>query len=318
MEAIAFVPNNSANEHRPLMYVRGKNKQYANTPRPEDNPRQIALKLLENGVITHRDLKILFALLGVGILTRHQLQRLFWPEAARIEAVGKRLRLLAHYHVLEATGRYTSHLRLMNLEPCYAYNMGGTGLHILALHHALRSTRDVPYNSSYYALTQSNRLFTHHVQASELYTRLKVVSKQQGLELTWYNEAVTSIRNSEGLELVRPDGGFLLAGERPFLVEIDTRNTDWYKKVHSYEQAHRNGRWRDRFHTVTFPPVLCVVPNTHSISRIGEIIQAQQGAFSGVVYFLKAWSEVLVTAAHENWYHVHHEKPNINILELNH
>ncbi|MCP4357163.1 MAG: hypothetical protein GY796_03980, partial [Chloroflexi bacterium] len=39
-------------------------------------------KLIERSMITVRDYNILKTLLGVGILTRHQMQRLFWQPAA--------------------------------------------------------------------------------------------------------------------------------------------------------------------------------------------------------------------------------------------
>lgn len=319
MDAIAAIPDNTHKDARPLMYVRGKNKGGVNRPTPHDTARQAALKLLENGEITHRDGKMMMTLLGIGIATRHQLQRLFWQEAVCLRTALVRLRLLEKKGILRASRQYLPHLAQMGLIACNTYGLGDVGLEVLAWRNALDSAKAVPYNSSYYSLLQGNHLFTHHIQTSELYTRLKLAARQQGHPLQWLNETVASVRDQNGAECVRPDGGILLQGEEgvePFFVEIDTRNTDWHKKVIAYERAFREGLWQERFGSGEYPPVLCVVPNAHSVTRIARLIRDTRG-MSSVVYLFKAWPDLLAGNVYEKWYQASSGRL-VNLLEHTH
>lgn len=306
MDAIAAIPDSTLKDARPIMYIQGKNKGGANRPTSQDTPRQAALKLLENGEITHRDTKILMTLLGIGIATRDQLQRLFWQPNSSVKVVLNRLGELERKGVLVGSQNYVEALTQVGLAPCRVYGLGQVGLEVLAWRNALRSAKSVPYNSQYYSLVQGNHLFTHHIQTSEFYTRLKLACRKQGYVLSWLNEAFASIRDREDIELVRPDGGVIIQTdelERGFFVEIDRHKTDWHKKVGSYERTFRHGRWQEKFEVNKFPAVLCIVPTHHAVERIGVRIRESQG-FIGVVWYLKAWPELLVTDANEGWYHV--------------
>lgn len=305
MDALATIPDSTLKDAQPIMCVRGKNINGANRPTAHDTPRQIALKLLENGEITHRDGKILTTLLGIGIATRDQLQRLFWQPNSSVKVVLNRLGELERKGVLAGSQNYVEALSQVGLSSCRVYGLGEVGLEVLAWRNALRSAKAVPYNSRYYSLVQANHLFTHHVQTSEFYTRLKLACRERGYLLSWLNEAFASIRGRDDIELVRPDGGVIIQTdelEKGFFVEIDRHKTDWHKKVGSYERAFRHGRWQEKFGVNRFPTVLCIVPTHHAVERIGVRIRESLG-FSGVVWCLKAWPELLVTDTNEGWYH---------------
>lgn len=305
MDAIADILDDTQKDNRSLVYVRGKNKGGANRPTPHDTPRQVAVKLLENGEVTHRDAKILYTLLGIGVATRHQLQRLFWQEAVLLTTVLVRLRLLEQKGLLCASKQYIPHLKETGLTPCKVYGLGEAGLEVLAIRNALSSRREVPYNSDYYSLLQDNRLFLHHIQASELYTCLKLESRQREHMLKWLNETAVSVRDSSGRELVRPDGAAVIETDKRmagFFVEIDRHKTDWYKKVYAYERGFRDGDWPARFDGVQkYPIVLCVVPTRHAVKRIAHLISDYQG-MGGVTYLFKAWPDILSTTAYAGWY----------------
>lgn len=223
-----------------------------------------ANKLIQNSMITVRDYNILRTLLGVGILSRQQVQRLYWSPGVSLSTVNRRLKLLADRGVLISTMTYRDMLSDLGLE--------------------------------------------RYVMTAELYTRLKEKCNRVGNEMVWFNEMACIIRGSDR-ELVRPDAYVVIgrAGdeeEAHLFIETDTRNTNWEKKVQSYELARSRGNWREVLGSDWFPLVLCVVPNEHAVARVANLIRSQS---ANVTYLLKAWPQFLVEDPYTGWYHVQGE-----------
>lgn len=261
-------------------------------------------KLIESSMITVRDYNILKTLLGVGILTRHQTQRLFWEPGASLSVINRRLKRLTDRGVLLSTITHRELLSDLGLERCNLFSLGDVGREIMAIREGRPSWRRIPYNTKYYDIRVNNRLIRHHLMTSEIYTRLKEKSGRVGNEMVWFNEMACIIRE-EKQELVRPDAyaaiwrnGF--AEEAHLFIETDTRHTNWEKKVPSYKVASVRGDWREVLDTARFPLVLCVVPSEQAVSRVAGLIKARS---TNVTYLLKAWPRFLVEDPYVGWYH---------------
>lgn len=264
-----------------------------------------ASKLIQNSMITLRDTHILQTLLGVGILSRHQMQRLFWPPGTSLSTINRRLKLLTDRGILLSTTSYFDLLSDWGLERCHVYGLEDVGREVLAIRAGQPAARHVAYNGRYYDLLAENRLIRHHLMTSEIYTRLKEKSVRAGNELLWLNEMAAHIHDGER-ELVRPDAyatiwreGFADAAH--LFIETDTRHTEWPKKVQSYELARSHGNWRHVLGAPCFPLVLGVVPHQRAVHRVATLIQAQA---TSITYLLKAWPQFLAEDPYTGWFHV--------------
>jgi hypothetical protein len=265
--------------------------------------RQWATQLLR-GRLTTRDLELVRALIGVGMLTRHQIQRLFFGDQTKLAA--NRLTKLYHYHFLDRSTYWLEEMGVEGFEPCYIYTLGAAGLEVFALRMGMKR-QEVPFTPARYTLSRENHFLLHDLQISEMFTRLGVAAKQRGMELLWYNESATILRQDEA-EIVRPDGlGVLVGQERqtPFFVEMDRGNTDWAHKVAAYERARRQSEWQqalyvDGWRPVTFPAVLCVTPT--NLARTATTIISQ--APGQTAFYLKTWERFLTTDILADWYNI--------------
>lgn len=305
--AIAYVPVKDPYGRRagdPLFRSTRVNKKILDS----DAIRAKATKLIHNSMVTVRDNNILNALLGVGVLSRHQLQRLFWEPDIALSTTNRRLKVLVERDILESTISYLDWLEDLRLERCSLYGIGDVGREILAVRWNQQSSKSVSYNKSYYSLIVENRIICHHVMTSEIYTQLKVKSNQAGNEMLWINEMDCIIRSTaeDAKELVRPDGYAEIWRDgcedtAHLFIETDTRNTEWEKKIESYECAYAQGNWIEALNSPWFPIILCVVPTPQAVKRVGALIKERA---RNVTYLLKAWPYFLIEDPYTGWYHV--------------
>lgn len=283
------------------------------TLNPTDSPAVRAQKLIENGLVTRRDYYLLKSLIGVGLLTRRQLQELFWQPGTARQTVSRRLSLLAgeERQLLISSSRQKDILAQLGLERCLTFGLSKTGRELIAQYEGRQSWRHVPYNDRYYKLeTIRFSMIRHHLMTSEIYTRLKVKSNQAGNEMVWFNEMACILREGNQ-EMVRPDGYAVLwregfPAEAHLFIETDTRHTDWEKKLQSYAAAKTRGNWRELFAIYQFPLVLCLVPSQQAVARIARLVQGQTQ--SPVTYLFKPWPQFLVEDPYTGWYHAQADK----------
>ena len=269
--------------------------------------RQWANQLLR-GRLTTRDLELVRALIGAGMLTRHQIQRLFFGDQAKLAA--NRLTKLYHYHFLDHSTYWLEEMGVEGFEPCYIYTLGAVGLEVFALRMGM-TRQEVPFTPARYTLSRENHFLLHDLQISEMFTQLGVAARREEMEMLWYNESATILRQGDE-EIVRPDGlGVFVGPERQasFFVEMDRGNTDWPHKVAAYERARRQSGWQhalqvDGWRPATFPAVLCVTPTdlTHeAMTAVGQV--------SGqTTFYLKTWQRFLTTDILGGWYNIRAEK----------
>lgn len=277
-----------------------------------DPPAIRAEKLMERGKITNRDYHILKSLLGVGVLSRQQIQRLFWHLDSARQTVCRRLALLtgAERQFLEFTDIHKDTLESIGLERCRVYGLSVTGRELIAIREGRKSWRYVAYNEHYYELKTVCSIMRHHLMTSEIYTRLKVKSNRAGNDMMWFNEMACIIYNGKQ-ELVRPDGYTTISCERfsevaTAFIETDTRHTDWEKKIQSYETAKAEGDWATVLGVSQFPLVLCVVPSQRAIERVTGMITNRR--YTHVTYLFKPWHQFLIEDPYVGWYHAKADK----------
>jgi hypothetical protein len=312
MRPLVDIPNQNEYGQRdtaPVTFIPYINLGGRNRPTDSDSPRQRAKKLLENGEITVRDEKILETLIGVGLLTTDQVQRLFWPQDAdnrrytlnRLRQLGTGTPKVRGKHILTRSTAYMSHLRSIHLPPGQVFGLSEAGQEVIATRHGLRSRTLVPYDDEYYSLLQQNRLFKHHIQTSEIYVRLKVKARELDWGMAWINEMGVIIREGK-VEAVRPDGFAKIdngSDRIGIFIETDRRNTNWRKKIEAYETAQLYGDWRRVTGLDVFPMIACVMPSQRSVVRVGQLVQE---ANPTPTFVFKAWSDFLQSDALEGWY----------------
>ncbi|MCP4422986.1 MAG: hypothetical protein GY803_00695 [Chloroflexi bacterium] len=311
MQPIVDIPNQNEygeREATPVAFILYKNLGGRNRPTDSDSPRQRAKKLLENGEITVRDEKILETLLGVGLLTTDQIQRLFWPDD-RIDKhqTLRRLRLLGAgspktrgKHILTRSTKFMPHLRSIHMMPGHVFGLSDAGQEVVAIRHGLRSRSLVPYDDEYYSLLQQNHLLKHHIQTSEIYVRLKLKARELGWGMKWINEMGVIIRDGK-LEAVRPDGFAKLYDENErigIFIETDRRGTNWRRKMEAYESAQLYGDWQRVTGLDVFPVIACVMPSQRSIARVGQLVQETNPT---PTFVFKPWTDFLQSDAYEGW-----------------
>lgn len=279
---------------------KAKNKRLLEEARTE---KEIARALLQNGTMTYRDMYLLETLLGVGVLTSSQIHLLFWSGKTR-NAQRKRLGKLEKLGIIHCNSSYRFLLKGIGLQADNIYGLTSFGMEMLAAYNGRQSKKQIPYDTAYYSIVGNNRLMKHHIMTSQIYTKLKSAARTIGTEMVWINEMSSIIRHAEDdIELVRPDGFFKLYREyvsRTVLgfIETDTRNTEWIKKIRSYEKAFALGRWEENFGS-KFPTVFCIVPNNKAVNRVGGLIRKHR---ENVHYLVKSWQKLQEEDAFVNWY----------------
>ena len=270
--------------------------------------RQYAAQLLRERLTT-RDLELARALIGVGMLTRQQIQRMLFGDKPKLAS--NRLVKLYHYHFLDRSSYWLADMGYEGFEPCYIYTIGATGLEAIALQMGIPRSK-VPFPVGRYTLSREDHFLLHDLQVSEMFTRLRTGGIQRGCELVWFNESAGIQRYGEE-EIVRPDGIAVLMGEKqqvPFFVEMDRGNTDWPHKVAAYERARRQVVWQntlrvDGWQPAAYPAVLCVVPEEMAREVAGTIA----GCPAQTRFYLKGWQTFLETDVFTGWYDCHAGKP---------
>ncbi len=259
--------------------------------------RQAARRLLDSPRFTARDEAILETLLGVGLMSREQIQRLFF-QGKTDKAVTVRLKKLYENHLLDYSADLMARMRMAGMEVCHVYGLGTVGEEILAIRRGL--TRTALNHSGRYDLQRGNPLLIHDLQVSEVYVQAKGAMRKVNGQVIWYNEQASAIRNLAGEELVRPDGTLVLIAKGAIVscfVEMDRGSTHWPNKVGFYEHARRNGDgWQGRFQGVQFPVVLAIIP-PKLVDKVSQVLQESHS----VRFLLKTWPELLLTDFLQDW-----------------
>lgn len=260
--------------------------------------RQQAQLLLEQNRLSDRDINLIRGFIAVGMLTRHQIQRIFFADSEKRAA--NRLAKLYHYHFVDRGMSWMEGMETMGLTPCYVYTANRVGVEAYALCTGT-PYRQVPFNSERYLLTRQNHKMLHDLQISEMYTCLQVEAEANGWEMTWYNEWAASLRYEEE-ELVRPDGVAILEQvgsevERGYFIEMDRGNTDWRKKATFYDRAYQRSGWRQVLRMTNYPVVLCVVPG----ALLAEVVQVMRQERPLTRFWLKTWEAFLAEGALAGW-----------------
>ena len=167
-------------------------------------------------------------------------------------------------------------------------------------------------------LTGDDHLLLHDLRISEMFTRLQLGADKRGNELVWFNEMATILRQGDE-EIVRSDGMGVLMGEgggTAYFVEMDRGNTDWRKKVQSYERARSQTAWRqvlrvDNWQPSAYPGVLCVVPDWME-KRVREEIWGQKPQTH---FYVKGWKSFWETEIFEDWHTASGGKEEVSVAE---
>lgn len=263
-----------------------------------------AQELLEQRAVTTRDINIARALIGVGLLTRHQLQRLFFADHAGLAS--NRLVKLYRYYFLDRGHYWLTEMGVMGIEPCYIYTLGNVGQEIFALYNGMRR-REVPFTPGRYSLMRSNHFLLHDLQISEMFTRLQVAANKVDKRLIWYNEMAAALHRGEE-ELVRPDGLASLYDtdwRANFFIEMDRGNTDWPKKLAFYERARRQSDWQQQLMLSQYPDVLCVVPT----GKAGMLAQAVRARKPETRFLVKEWDDFMRGDVLQEWLDAERQHP---------
>ena len=260
--------------------------------------RQQAQLLLEQNRLSDRDINLIRGFIAVGMLTRHQIQRIFFRDHEKMAA--NRLARLYHHHFLDRTLAWGDEMRAMGLPACYIYTANRVGLEAYSLCTGT-PYQHIPFSRERYLLTRQNHKMLHDLQISEMFTRLQVGVEAIGWEMTWYNEWAAILRQGDE-ELVRPDGVAILEQvgsevEVAYFIEMDRGNTDWRKKVTFYDRAYQRSGWRQVLRVTNYPVVLCVVPEWAQ----AEAIQAAREQRPTTRCLFKTWGRFLAEDVWQGW-----------------
>lgn len=286
----------SATENRQLR--RGRHPRSQEREPLRISARQQAAELLEQNRLTDRDINLARAFIAVGVLSRDQIQRLFFHD--HLKLAGNRLVRLYQYHYLDRGLYWLPEMAEMGLPPSYIYTLSRVGMEAYAL-YTNTPIGEIPYTPDRYRLTRHNHFLLHDLQISEMFTRLQTEAWAVGYELTWFNETAAILRDGEE-ELVRPDGLAVLETkngdwEAGYFIEMDRGSTNWAKKVAHYERARQQSGWQGVFQLQMYPPVLCVVPRRLQ-RTIEETIQEKRPM---TCFYLKSWDDFLTGEVLAGW-----------------
>lgn len=253
--------------------------------------------------LTDRDIEILEALYIAGFLTRHQIQRIFFPSTF---TANRRLRTLFDLHLIDSGNEtWFSNIRkdvdtfplsqlnpqyVSGLVPCFVYALGLVGREKIALGRGI-THRQLGFDKMRYSLLRYGQFILHDLWISEAYTQFRIAADTFQIKMDWKNEkACMLFDDSQRLEIVRPDAFFQYEFETPdgqpisgYYIEMDRGATDWEKKILAYEQALEAGLLWTR-------SVACVVPQNQKKQAINQI----RSGLEGTDFVVKTLREFLI------------------------
>lgn len=270
-------------------------------------------RIMQRTPLQARDIQILLSLEDVGILTRHQIQRLFFSSASR---ASRRLKSLYDNHLLNAGS--DSWFRFINsqvdfidrplvvrnqaarnygLIKSFTYTPSLVGRLVIALEKQVKID-EINFDPSRYDALYPTHLTMHDLWISEAYVQLRLMSKMHELPFGWHNEAGSVIYSQHDTqdEIVRPDATFTTQFQpQPDtdlcdftrFIEMDRGSTKWESKVQQYNRAFAEGNWQNRFDR--FPTVLCVLPNRLFDKGVGQI----RTHLGPVRFYGKTWGDFI-------------------------
>jgi hypothetical protein len=275
--------------------------RYRDRPPLKRSPTAVAAELLQQRRITNRDYRIFETLYGAApILSRHQLQRLFWGEstAATVGRIASnRLGMLVYpYYALNYNPNAVFALASVGMEPCYVYYLDTVGIRLLAEQRQREGKPFRPPQTGYNALAAPVMLL-HDLMVNEIFTRIRLRAQaDERLRFRWVIQWQSIIRDQADNELVRPDAIIILHQPdlnltRHFFLELDRDNTvrRWPEKIQHYENALSTGQWRGRFGMKTFPTIL-VVSQLAEPERIASVVKKHSRATG---WLFRTWSGLL-------------------------
>lgn len=266
---------------------------------------------------TERDLRILETLHVLGVMSRHQIQRLEWGHVASehvAQITANRLNILYKRWVLDANPFVRFKMADENLEPCDAYMLDSVGYALLAQAKqvARRELQDVGkrYKKGY----GEPSLVIHDLMVSEVYTQFALeLEGRHDLEGKWMGEWSAGLYEGER-RWVNPDGILMLrkkekeAKATHYFLEMDRHSRHqltarWARKVHAYDTARRRAQWRGYLGMERFPPVLAVVPDGYG-QRVSRLLKQQLDRYPGkpIRWCVKEWRRILEGDVLSNWY----------------
>lgn len=150
-----------------------KRNRTARLRRPNRNKLKIGYRayadqLRASSQFTSRDERILKVIYSVGLLSREQIQMIFWKEDTASTTVSARLRKLYEHWVLNIATDVSLSMERAGMEPCHVYTLGPVGEEILAINrHETRS--ELGYNRRY-ASGRSDQNIMHDLMTAQIYT----------------------------------------------------------------------------------------------------------------------------------------------------
>jgi hypothetical protein len=299
--------------------------RYRERPALKRSATVLAAELVQQGRITNRDYQIFETLYGAApILSRHQIQRLFWGNStARTvgRIVSNRLGTLVYpYYALNHNPNASVALAGAGLEPCYVYYLDAVGIKLLA-EQRRRSGRTFRPPQNIYNALAAPILLLHDLMVHEVFTQVTLRTRGDSrVRFRWVIQWQSIIRDQAGNEMVRPDATIVLHEPetnvtRHYFLELDRdHNTRrWPERVQRYENALSAGQWRGKFGMRSFPTVL-VVSQHVGPERIAAIVRKQSQATS---WLFKEWSSLLPAGNDilAGWHNKHGEAASLIAAE---
>lgn len=315
--------------------IKYNSKSFFHYPAPREDLKLSAKKQLEklskNRSLSTRDRQILLALNDTGILTRNQIQQLFFPSP---NTARRKLKTMYENHLLDcgsddwfmhikdAIDRTNQQILIKGtptddygLVKSFTYTPALTGRHLISL-ETHTPLQDINFDADRYTAFYYTQITLHDLWISEAYVKFRLALEKLNLSFTWANEkqSIMHYRNESDKEVVRPDATFItefsLQPEKSTFqsakfIEMDRGSTQWENKVSMYNIAFDEGNWKKSF--AHFPYVLCVVPD-----RLYEkAIQSIQVNLESVEFCVASWSDFLSDPL--SWFSVNSGE-NISII----
>lgn len=266
LQPISTAPSGRGRRQRPALTV---------------NPTYVR-ELMERGLLTERDERVLRTVNDLEVLSVGQLARLHWQNLATAR---HRLRKLYDRHLLDRSEYNPVKMKALGLEPGVVYTLGKAGRLWLDWRTGQKERHQLP---------PLNSLHHNLVVAETIVALTEAVHLTAPWLLGWQGERSCRVRRQKDdkpVVVLEPDA--LLAFRqnqtdpgRFYYLEVDlgTENlTVFGQKIKRYESYQRREEWRSRYQWAKFPTVLVVTTTAGRAEGLVETIrQAQTPFFWGV------------------------------------
>lgn len=289
--------------------------------------RQAAKEMLPK--ITERDMRIIETLHVIGVLSRHQIERLEWGhcESRHVsQIVSNRLLKLYKRWIVDANPHVGYEMERDGLVPCNVYMLDKVGHELLALSERV-NPRDLKRIQRDYQKGYGKPSFIiHDLMVAEAYTNFALeLENRNDVRGMWIGEFNSSITSPDPKdpdrrrEWVRADAIMVFKHTKeenssPFhyFLEVDrvTRTVArrWAEKAAAYDSARRQGQWKDYMNMTAFPGILAIVPDGFK-ERVADAIKHEISRHSVPNrWYIKEWGQLLEEGLLPNWYDLSREQ----------